>query len=84
MVAIILFQIKKLTLGEIVRFVNFTEQVVTSYVCGVCVCARVHHTSPKTMHLYIYIKRKCLSFLKIFSTEKNFLQNAVFSYIAAH
>ena len=33
----------------------------------VCVCVlqhhcRIHHTSPETMCLYIYIKRKCLSF----------------------
>ena len=25
--------------------------------------SRIHHKSPKTMHLYDYIKRKCLSFL---------------------
>ena len=34
----------------------------------VCECvlqphSRIHHTSPETMHLYIYVKRKCLSFL---------------------
>ena len=36
----------------------------------VCVCvgvlqhhSRIHHTSPETVHLYVYIKRKCLSFL---------------------
>ena len=51
-------------------------QVVASCVCAcefacararvcVCVCVRVcvHHTSPETMHSYVYIKRKCFSFL---------------------
>ena len=33
----------------------------------VCVCvlqyqSRIHHVSPETMHLHVYIKRKCLSF----------------------
>ena len=46
--------------------------------------SRIHHTSPETMHLYVYIKRKFFEFFLIFSTEKNFLQNAVLSHIAAH
>ena len=74
---------KKMTLGQVVT--NFTGQVVAS-------CARVcvqhhsciHHTSPETMHLYVYITRKCLSFFIIFLIDKNFLQNVVLSYIATH
>ena len=46
--------------------------------------SRIHHTSPEIMHLYVYIKRKILELFLIFSTEKNFLQNALLSYIAAH
>ena len=54
-----------------------------------CVCvlqhhSRIHHTSPKIMHLYVYIRRTFFEFLLIFSTEKIFLQNADLSYIAAH
>ena len=64
MVVIILLQIK-MTLGQIVT--NFTGQVVASCVCvSVRVLqnhSRIHHTLPETMHLYVYIKRKCLSFL---------------------
>ena len=36
----------------------------------VCVCvgvlqhhSRIHHTSPETMHFYVYINRKCFSLL---------------------
>ena len=62
---------KKITLGQVVT--NFTWQVVTNCVCGcmcafVCVCvlqrhSRIHHTSPETIHLYVYIRKKCSSFL---------------------
>ena len=44
-------------------------QVVTiTHKSCVCVCvlqhhSRINHRSPETMHLYVYIKRKCLSFL---------------------
>ena len=43
----------------------------------VCVCvlqyySRIHHTSPGTMHLYVYIKRKCLSFFYYFRPRKMF------------
>ena len=58
-----------MTLGQVVT--NFTRQVVR--VC-VCVCvgggegvlqrhSRMHHPPPQTIHVYVYIKRKCLSFL---------------------
>ena len=39
---------------------------VCVYVC-VCVLQHhigIHHTSPEIMHLYINMKRQCLSFLK--------------------
>ena len=62
---------KKMTLGQVVT--NFTGQMVASfvYVCVcvfVCLCvlqhhSRIHHTLLESMDLYVYIKRKCLSFL---------------------
>ena len=60
---------KTITLGQVVT--NFTAQVVTSCVCVcmcVCVCvlqrhSRIHHISLETIHFYVYIKRKPLSFL---------------------
>ena len=64
---------KKMTLGQVVT--NFTGQVVTSCACvracaraRACVCvvlphySRIRDTSSETMHSYVYIKRKSLSF----------------------
>ena len=54
---------KKITLGQVVT--NVTGQDITSCVCvcvRVCVCvcvlqhhSRIHHTSPETMHLYVFL-----------------------------
>ena len=65
-----------MTLGQVVT--NFTGQVVAS-----CVCERVRErvrvrTSPETMHLNVYIKRKCLSFLKYFRRIKVFCRTLCF------
>ena len=73
---------KKMTLGKVVT--NFTGQVVTSWVCvcvRVCVLqhnSRIHHTSPEIMHFYVYIKSKCLSFLKYFRPIKLFCRTLCF------
>ena len=40
--------------------------------------SRIHHTSPETMHLYVYIKRKCLSFLYYFRPIKLFCRTLCF------
>ena len=84
---------EKMTLGQVVT--NFTGQVVASFVSVcVCVCARVRVcvTTPYSYTPYstgnyarvcLHLK-KMFEFFLIFSTEKNFLQNAVLSHIAAH
>ena len=68
----------KMMQGQVV--INFTRQVVTSCVF-VCVCELQHHilihrTSPKIMHLYVYIKRKC--FFSYFRTKIFFCRTPCF------
>ena len=68
MAAIILLQIKKNDAGAgCHKFHGASCRKLCVCVC-VCVCvlqhhSRIHHTSPETMHVYVYIKRKCLSLL---------------------
>ena len=80
---------RTITLGQVVT--NFTAQVVTS--CVYVVCARVCVcVCCNTIVVYTIPHRKlctCVFILNengfvIFTTDKIFLQNIVFSYIAEH
>ena len=78
----------KMTLEQVVT--NFTGQVVASCAC-VCARARASMCYNTTVVYTIHHRKLCTCmfrlkeiFFIIFSTDKNFLQNVVLSYIAAH
>ena len=77
------------------------EKINLSQVVCVCVCvyvcvfacvlrvlqhhSRIHHTSPATMQLYVYIKRTCLEFflICIFDREKFSAERCALLYCSA-
>ena len=79
MAAIILLQVKKWRWGKLSQ-ISWGKLRARACVC-VCVLqhhSRIHHTSPETMHLYVYTKRICLSFFQYFRTRKSFCTTLCF------